>query len=125
MVVKDTGLEKAFENPIDRRSFIGHALSIAVGSAIFPLTACTADASDPWQYAADLRRRIKPPEFPDRDFPVGDFEVDTASVAIEEAGIEAAVRSFCGQIYPDLEVVVVDDGSSDGSHPLLEAAGLH
>ena len=73
MAIKNTRLEKAFQNTIDRRSFIGHALSFAVGSALFPLAACSSDASDPWRYAADLRQRIKPPEFPDRDFPVGDF----------------------------------------------------
>jgi len=38
----------------------------------------------------------------------------------EERGIRRAVISFCEQDYPDLEVVVVDDGSTDGTPGILE-----
>ncbi|MCK4660936.1 MAG: glycosyltransferase [Phycisphaerae bacterium] len=37
----------------------------------------------------------------------------------EERGIGAAVRSFCKQDYPGLEVIVVDDGSSDATPQIL------
>jgi cellulose synthase/poly-beta-1,6-N-acetylglucosamine synthase-like glycosyltransferase len=42
----------------------------------------------------------------------------------EAVGIEAAVRSLAASDYPDLEIVVVDDGSDDGTADLVEALGL-
>jgi cellulose synthase/poly-beta-1,6-N-acetylglucosamine synthase-like glycosyltransferase/peptidoglycan/xylan/chitin deacetylase (PgdA/CDA1 family) len=42
----------------------------------------------------------------------------------EKEGIEAAVRSLAGGDYPAIEVVVVDDGSTDGTAALVEALGL-
>jgi cellulose synthase/poly-beta-1,6-N-acetylglucosamine synthase-like glycosyltransferase len=42
----------------------------------------------------------------------------------EKAGIEAAVRSLAGGDYPHIEVVVVDDGSTDGTAALVEGLGL-
>lgn len=38
----------------------------------------------------------------------------------EAAHVEAAVRSFCEQDYPELEVVVVDDQSTDGTGRILD-----
>jgi cellulose synthase/poly-beta-1,6-N-acetylglucosamine synthase-like glycosyltransferase/peptidoglycan/xylan/chitin deacetylase (PgdA/CDA1 family) len=38
--------------------------------------------------------------------------------------IERAVRSFVASDYPELEVVVVDDGSADGTANVVEALGL-
>jgi cellulose synthase/poly-beta-1,6-N-acetylglucosamine synthase-like glycosyltransferase/peptidoglycan/xylan/chitin deacetylase (PgdA/CDA1 family) len=42
----------------------------------------------------------------------------------EKEGIEAAVRSLAGGDYPAIEVVVVDDGSTDGTAALVERMGL-
>ncbi|MFI7541186.1 bifunctional polysaccharide deacetylase/glycosyltransferase family 2 protein [Actinoplanes sp. NPDC049599] len=42
----------------------------------------------------------------------------------EKEGIEAAVRSLAGGDYPEIEVVVVDDGSTDGTAGIVERLGL-
>ena len=42
----------------------------------------------------------------------------------EAVGIERAVRSLAGSDYPEPEVIVVDDGSSDGTASLVEGLGL-
>ena len=42
----------------------------------------------------------------------------------EAANIAATVRSLIGNDYPSLEVIVVDDGSTDGTADIVEALGL-
>ncbi len=42
----------------------------------------------------------------------------------ERVGIEAAVRSLAASDYPDLEIIVVDDGSTDGTADLVESLDI-
>jgi cellulose synthase/poly-beta-1,6-N-acetylglucosamine synthase-like glycosyltransferase/peptidoglycan/xylan/chitin deacetylase (PgdA/CDA1 family) len=42
----------------------------------------------------------------------------------EAVGIEAAVRSLAASDYPDLEIVVVDDGSADATADIVERLAL-
>jgi peptidoglycan/xylan/chitin deacetylase (PgdA/CDA1 family)/GT2 family glycosyltransferase len=54
--------------------------------------------------------------------------LDPVSVIVpaynEAANIAATVRSLVGSDYPRLEVIVVDDGSTDGTADLVERLGL-
>ncbi|MDT7538065.1 MAG: hypothetical protein QOI82_1650 [Actinomycetota bacterium] len=52
-------------------------------------------------------------------------EVSVLVPAYNEAvGIEQSVRSLIASHYPQLEVLVIDDGSTDGTADLVEAMGL-
>src|SRR5207248_1178928 len=42
----------------------------------------------------------------------------------EAVGIERSVRSLAASEYPDFEVVVVDDGSDDGTAEIAEGLSL-
>lgn len=42
----------------------------------------------------------------------------------EAVGIGAAIRSLCAQDYPGLQVVVIDDGSTDGTAEVVRGLGL-
>ncbi|MEU4237792.1 bifunctional polysaccharide deacetylase/glycosyltransferase family 2 protein [Actinoplanes sp. NPDC026619] len=68
------------------------------------------------------RQRRKP------DWSWGPPVTDPVSVIVpaynEKEGIEAAVRSLAGGDYPTIEVVVVDDGSTDGTAAIVERMGM-
>jgi cellulose synthase/poly-beta-1,6-N-acetylglucosamine synthase-like glycosyltransferase/peptidoglycan/xylan/chitin deacetylase (PgdA/CDA1 family) len=63
-----------------------------------------------------------------RTFSWGAPVTDPVSVIVpaynEKEGIEAAVRSLAGGDYPEIEVVVVDDGSTDDTASIVERLGL-
>jgi cellulose synthase/poly-beta-1,6-N-acetylglucosamine synthase-like glycosyltransferase/peptidoglycan/xylan/chitin deacetylase (PgdA/CDA1 family) len=63
-----------------------------------------------------------------KGFSWGPEVTDPVSVIVpaynEKEGIEAAVRSLAGGDYPHIEVVVVDDGSSDETAAIAEGLGL-
>ncbi|MFD0519866.1 bifunctional polysaccharide deacetylase/glycosyltransferase family 2 protein [Paractinoplanes durhamensis] len=68
------------------------------------------------------RQRRKP------DWSWGPPVTDPVSVIVpaynEKEGIEAAVRSLAGGDYPGIEVVVVDDGSTDDTAAIVERMAL-
>ena len=65
-----------------------------------------------------------------RPEPAGEGEPFLPPVSIvmpafnEAVGVERAVRSLATSDYPQLEVVVIDDGSTDGTGDLVEALGF-
>ena len=70
--------------------------------------------------AGSGRRRV--------DVPAREAVTEPVTVIVpaynESAGIEAAVRSITASSHP-VEIIVVDDGSTDGTADVVDALGLH
>ena len=62
-----------------------------------------------------------PADVPDHAWPPVSVVVPAYN---EELGVGPAVRSLVASDYPELEVVVVDDGSTDGTAAVVEELGL-
>jgi len=59
------------------------------------------------------------PREPERSVPLPSLSV-IVTACNEAAGIEASVRRLLAQEYPDLQIVVVDDRSTDGTGEILD-----
>ncbi|WP_456825754.1 glycosyltransferase [Cellulomonas sp. P5_E12] len=70
----------------------------------------------PWHVRVSARRVAGEPWLPPVSVLVPAYN--------ESVGIERAVRSLVASDYPDLEVVVIDDGSTDGTGDVVERLGL-
>jgi len=82
----------------------------------------------PARAAGTLRRPAAPPRRVPLGAPLGDDGfLPLVSIVIAshnyEAYVDAAISSALGQTYPLLEVIVVDDGSEDGSPARIRAWG--
>ncbi len=68
------------------------------------------------RHAREVRARPAEPFMPPVSIVIPAFN--------EAVGIERAVESLAASDYPDFEVIVVDDGSTDGTAALVERLGL-
>ncbi|NQZ89856.1 MAG: glycoside hydrolase family 28 protein [Colwellia sp.] len=111
---------------LERRKFLGGTAALVAGASLFTFTGCvlqSKNVSDPWQYVADLRTRIKIPVFPERDFDiasfgaVGDGEKD-CTTSINDA-VRACSKAGGGR------VVVAAGTYKTGPIHLLSNVNLH
>lgn len=97
-------------------------LASAVASSliwlVLPLTVLTLARSLSVVVLARRQVKLTRPAAPLSHFPPVSIIVPAYN---EEVGITAAVLSLAGNDYPELEVIVVDDGSSDGTAAAVEA----
>jgi cellulose synthase/poly-beta-1,6-N-acetylglucosamine synthase-like glycosyltransferase/peptidoglycan/xylan/chitin deacetylase (PgdA/CDA1 family) len=97
---------------------LASALSRAFRLLILPFTALTLIRSIAVVALARRQARLIPPPDATTFFPPVSVIVPAYN---EEVGITAAVRSLAGNDYPTLEVIVVDDGSTDGTAAAVAA----
>jgi cellulose synthase/poly-beta-1,6-N-acetylglucosamine synthase-like glycosyltransferase len=70
------------------------------------------------------RRHRRDPRRTGFDPPFGPPVTVVVPAYNEAVGVATAVSSIAGSVYPDLEVVVVDDGSTDATADIVEGLGL-
>jgi cellulose synthase/poly-beta-1,6-N-acetylglucosamine synthase-like glycosyltransferase/peptidoglycan/xylan/chitin deacetylase (PgdA/CDA1 family) len=99
-------------------AFITAALTFLLGPiAVLALMRMAAVVALARRHARDARRRL-----PESDFAP---PVSIVVPAFNEAvGIERAVRTLAASDYPEFEIVVVDDGSTDGTGELVESLDI-
>jgi glycosyltransferase involved in cell wall biosynthesis len=86
-------------------------------AAVLALTAVAALAQLVWAYLSIPALADVPPFPPDRACPRVSIIVAARN---EERHVESAVRALLNQSYPDVEIVVVDDRSTDRTGPVLQ-----
>jgi polygalacturonase len=117
-------LKDSYEVGVDRRTFLGSAVAIAVGSALFPLAACVDDsAADPWLQADEIRQRIRAPEFPNRDFPVTEYGAHGDAATDCTESINNAIRA-CAEAGGGRVVIPAGEYRTGPIH-LLSNVNLH
>ena len=98
--------------------WLAAAITKALLFLILPLTVLTLARSVAVVVLARRQVRETRPAPPPSFFPPVSVLVPAYN---EEVGIAAAVRSLADNDYPTLEIIVVDDGSTDGTAAVVEA----
>ena len=76
-----------------RRGLFGAAGAGIVAPMLAPILARAVPADDPWAIAAAIVARVRPPVFPDRDFPITRFGARGDGRTNDGAAIEAAIAA--------------------------------
>ncbi|MDX6644039.1 MAG: hypothetical protein QOD76_2001 [Solirubrobacteraceae bacterium] len=109
LLVSTLGVSRAITNVLGLALLLIAALAVARAALLFLLA----------------RRHVRAV----RDGVTQDSFAPPVSIVVpaynEAVGIERAVRSLAESDYPELEVIVVDDGSVDGTGELVEQLALH
>jgi poly-beta-1,6 N-acetyl-D-glucosamine synthase len=98
--------------------WLAAAITRALLFLILPLTVLTVARSVAVVVLARRQVKATRPARPPSFFPPVSIIVPAYN---EEVGVAAAVLSLAGSDYPTLEIIVVDDGSTDGTAAAVEA----